>query len=221
MFNDIVEAEKYKDSIMGIMRSAMVCLYVLLKNDRIVMTSIHLPKTKDMYIKSVIVDNIESILFLDDMDVFRKEFIASLSLNECNITEEEQTFSEANMFAERLEIARNLPKETKDQIKGLLSMLSTGEKWFVDWLWSFMEHEHEYTQEAGAELICDYFPWLDPDCDYASDQEHESINYYSSSEQVEYNSRFITFSNMLSCNPAEPSTNIDDEPERKRVKFDL
>lgn len=190
MFKDISELEANKDSIMGIMRSSMVCLYVLLKNVDVVTESATLNKTKDICMQSTIVDQLESILFAKDHAEFRQDFINAL--RKLNMQDE------ANIFNERLEIAKNLPEDTINKTRGLLSMLSAGEKWFVDWLWSFMGHEHESTQEAGAGLIADYFPWLDPDFYDSSDEEQEEINYYSHTHKKD--SRLLTFSSWLSSN---------------------
>jgi len=203
MFNNISELEANKDNIMGIMRSSMVCLYVLLKNSDIVTQATGLIKTKDICTKSTIVNQLEAILFSEEQLQFRQDFMNAL----CKAN----MYAEANIFNERLEIATNLPEDTKNKTRGLLSMLSAGEKWFVDWLWSFMGNEHESTQEAGAGLIADYFPWLDPYYDSSSDDEQEDVNYYSSTHKGD--SRLLTFSKWLSSNKERVLESTDEEPE--------
>lgn len=213
MFNDISELEANKDNIMGIMRSSMVCLYVLLKNIDIVKQSTSLIKTKDICIKSTIVNQLEAILFSQEQLQFRQDFMNAL----CKAN----MHAEANIFNERLEIATNLPDDTKNKTRGLLSMLSTGEKWFVDWLWSFMGNEHESTQEAGAGLIADYFPWLDPYFHDSSDDEQEEINYYSQPNKKD--SRLLTFSKWLSSDQQYSLEPTDTEQEfiSKKVKHTI
>ena len=69
---------------------------------------------------------------------------------------------DARCFEERLKIARSLPPETKEQVKGIIDTLKAGAKKtgeFFNWLFSsLMDNEHNTTQNACIELICDYFP---------------------------------------------------------------
>ena len=172
MFDDITCAEANKDSIMGVMRSTVVCLHILLKNESITEKLNKLPKSikdKDLNVKPAIIDNINDILFEESLNDFRQEFVQSL--HDAGMEEE------VSVFTERLEIARSLPIDTKNQTKKIMNTLLAGKQWFVNWLGSLIEHEHDYTQEAGISLICDH---VSPTTSSQSNNQsaNPSVNYY-------------------------------------------
>ena len=211
MFDDITHAEENKDSIMGVMRSVTVCLHILLKNESITGKLNELPKPikdKGVNIRPAIIDNIHAILFADELSSFRQEFIKSLNTT--------GNIEEASVFVERLEIARSLPTTTKMQTNKIIGALLAGEQWFVNWLWALMEHEHDYTQEAGISLICDHSSTATG----AAHPNNQSVNYYHN-EHHHFHHRDVDYKYYYLWGACQPGKETDEELEiiNQRIKL--
>ena len=180
---------------MGTIRSAAVCLYLLLKlknNKHFVslfeeelFKNLDLSKLDESSIQDVgleeiqdnfIVDHLPEILFNEKFENFRKNLIRKLHKHKHH--------KEARQFVERLEIARNLPKETKNSVTGVINALYNKTHNFLDWMFfKFIDLEHYTTQFAIKDLIFTYLSKIynyNDDADY-SNYENDVSN---SDEQV-------------------------------------
>ena len=196
MFDDITCAEANKDNIMSIMRSVVVCLHVLLKNEHITGQLNALPqhiKDKSLNIKPEIINNIHAILFEDKLDDFRNEFIKSLRTADM--------VEEVDIFDERLRMARSLPTDVKSQTNAVIDALLAGKQWFVNWLWSLMENEHDYNDyihDASEFLISEHSTSTIPNIPHSSSHHHGVHCYGNGSHHIhhrdEETSSIVTFS---------------------------
>jgi hypothetical protein len=164
-----------KDVIAGTMRSAVVCLYFLLKikknqvseeifeNNLFKHLDVPLPSSREIGDDNIepaniaklqdnlIIENLPEILFEDKFDKFRSDFV--------EILQQHGNQEEVDCFVERLEMANKLPKESKNQVRGILGDLqhSTGE--FFDWLFTnCIQFENIVTRNALLELVFNYLP---------------------------------------------------------------
>lgn len=176
MLNDKQYIEENKDSIMGVMRSVAVCLKILLdsknqpelagffeqelfsNNDLQICSSTEQQNQEvivgvrdpEIIRNNLIINNLSEILFNAHYGDFIQKFIDILY--EHNLTEN------AGLFIERLEIARNLPEDTKNQARGIISSLQGGAKTFFDYFFSYLvNNEHPTTQSALMELFFHVF----------------------------------------------------------------
>lgn len=195
MFDDMEFIEEHKDSIMGTMRSAAVCLHVMLKmNDNPEFNDFfeqelfqeeslhsehaeHMDRgigtlSRDFLKKHFMVNKLSDILFHDRFDDFREKFIAFLQDNGLD--------EYAQCFAERLEIAQNLPTETQRSIGSIMSSLQKGTGKYFDYFFStFMEAEHHITQSAILELVFQYFPAMHNLIHFhPGSHQSDDVNYY-------------------------------------------
>lgn len=194
MFNDPKYLDENQDGIMGTIRSAAVCLYLLLKlknNDHFtslfeeeLFQYLDLSKLDENLIQDIgldeiqdnfIVDHLPEILFNEKFENFRKNLIKKLYKHKLS--------KEAKQFVERLNIARNLPKETKSSFAGVINALYNKSHNFLDWMFfKFIDLEHYTTQFAIKDLI---FTYLSKIYNYNSDCCDNEQNVVNSDEQDE------------------------------------
>lgn len=158
--------ESQEAAVMGIVRSAVVCLHSLLilkqqgDCDDILNELFidHLSHSREISSSESIklqnqhiIENLSIILFDEKFDNFRTKLINKL--------EENNQHGEIRLFQERLNIARSLPDDTKSITNEVIASLKENKQNFLDWLFfKFLESEHYTTQHALIELIFNYLP---------------------------------------------------------------
>jgi len=229
MFQDLGSAEEHKDSIAGTMRSAVVCLHMLLKMKNNGVAGALFEKelfsnpnlsvldnsgqrdliglSHEVAKDDFIVENLSEILFNEKCDGFIQKFIGELHANELK--------DDAECFVERLGIARSLPVETKNQVRGIITALKTGTGQLFDWIFSsFMENEHSTTQCAFMELISSYFPVIANMHNSHANQNPLNVNCYGV-----HHSRNISYAYLWGDIPDGQETPEQLELVTKRIEF--
>ncbi|MGI9215365.1 MAG: hypothetical protein ACR2HS_07040, partial [Gammaproteobacteria bacterium] len=139
----------------------------LSKLDEISVQEINLEEIQDNFI----VEHLPEILFNEKFENFRKNLIRKLYKHKHH--------KEARQFVERLNIARNLPKETKNSVTGVISALYNKTHNFLDWMFfKFIDLEHYTTQFAIKDLIFTYLSKIynyNDNSDYST-HEHDILN---------------------------------------------